>query len=403
MTGTVVSTMMKIPLVFALTSVAALAQVSGAAKPQVSPTPQGTQASAPAKPAIVPQQAANPAALGAQTGAQNVAPNAPVITIHGLCPSGATAARGSGPKAAKSSACAKILTRAQFEQMINAINVNGQTFPPGALRNIAESYAQFLALADAAQKSGVDKDPKVQELLRIARLRALAEAYRHSLEEKYRNPSAEEITAYYNKNVAKFEQVKISRALVPKFNPKIPQEGKPEFEKKAQQVATDIRERAAKGEDLDKLQKEAYTTLDLANPPSIDMGLKKRGTLPPAIEQEIFALQPSEITKLETDPGGFAFYKLQSKETIALDQARAEITRTIFQQHLEAAMKAVVDSTHTDLNDQYFGARPAPAPTTIPGIQQPAQGARPVSPATPAAVPSSTPGKPASQTPNPPK
>jgi len=389
--------MMRIPLVLVLSSVVALAQAPDAAKPQTSPVPPAAQAATPAKPAVVPPQPANTAA----PMAQNVAPNAAVITIHGVCPSGAAAApRGTG-KAAKP---ATVLTKTQFENLINAINVNGQAFPPGALRNIAESYAQFLALADAAQKAGVDKDPKVQELLRVARLRALAEAYRHSLEEKYRNPSAQEITAYYNKNLAKFEQVKLSRVFVSKFNPKIPQDGRQEFEKKAQQVASDLRDRAAKGEDLDKLQKEAYTTLDLANPPaSTDMGTKKRGTLPPPIEQEIFALQPSEVSKLETDPGGFAFYKLQSKETIALDQVRAEITRTIFQQHLETAMKAVIESTHTDLNDQYFGPRPTPGPTTIPGVQQPAQGARPIAPTTPASVPNSTPGKAPTQTPNPPK
>ncbi len=388
--------MTKVLLVLAISSTAALAQGPGPINPQASPAPAGTQTSAPVKPAIVPQQPASPAA--------QIAPTTAVVTIHGLCPASAAATPGSGAKAAKPSTCATVLTRAQFEQMLNAINVNGQTFPPNALRNIAESYAQFLALANAAQKAGIDKDPKVQELLRVSRLRALAEAYRHSLEEKYRNPSAEEITDYYNKNLARFEQVKVSRVFFPKFNPKTPQDGRQEFEKKAQQVATDVRERAVKGEDLDKLQTEAYTTLDLANPPaSTNMGLKKRGTLPPAVEQEVFALQPSEVTKLQSDPGGFAFYKVLSRETVPLDQARPEISRAVYQQHLEAAMKAVIEATHTDLNDQYFGPRPAPAPTTIQGTQQPAQGNRPPAPTTSIPVPSSTPGKPAPQTSNPPK
>jgi hypothetical protein len=66
-------------------------------------------------------------------------------------------------------------------------------------------------------------------------------------------------------------------------------------------------------------------------------------------------------------------------------------------------MKAVVEATHTDLNDQYFGPRPAPAPTTIQGTQQPALGPRSPAPATPTPVPSSTPAKSAPQTSSPPK
>ena len=129
------------------------------------------------------------------------------------------------------------------------------------------------------------------------------------------------------------------------------------------------------------------------------MGTRKKGSLPPAVEQEIFALQPSEVTKLASDPGGFSFYKLLAKETIPLEQARTEISRAIYQQNIEAAMKSVIDAAHADLNDQYFGPKPAPGPTVIQGTQQPAQGNRPAT----STAPASAPGKPAPQTSNPPK
>ena len=64
----------------------------------------------------------------------------------------------------------------------------GQVFAPGAIRNVADTYVQNLILANAALKSGVDKDPRVQKLLELVRNRTLAEAYRHAAEEEIPEP-----------------------------------------------------------------------------------------------------------------------------------------------------------------------------------------------------------------------
>ena len=112
------------------------------------------------------------------------------------------------------------------------------------------------------------------------------------MEEKYRNPSDADIQTYYNKNIARFEQVKLGRIFVPRINPKAPRDGSNDFEQRAQKAANELRDRAANGEDLDKLQQEAYRTLGLA-PPSLstDAGKRRRGQFPPAIEQEIWELK----------------------------------------------------------------------------------------------------------------
>ena len=294
---------------------------------------------------------------------KRLGPGEAVITIHGFCPDS---------PGKNGDSCTTVLTKEQFEKIVAAVNQSGAPMPPVAIRNMAERYVQILAFAGAAEKLGLDKDPKFQELMRVVRLNSLSEAYRRTLEEKYRTPSDADVKAYYDKNVAKFEQVKLGRVFVPRVNPKAPREGLEDFAQRAQQVANALRERAAKGEDLDKLQQEAYKTLGLA-PPSLntDAGTKRRGSFAPAVDQEIFALKPGEVSKVEPEPAGFQFYRLQGRETLTLAQAKNEIVAVIHKENLEAANKAVLDPVHADLNDTYFGPKSAGSPLMMPPPRPP--------------------------------
>jgi len=367
-------------------------------------TPSFAQApaTAPSQPAPAPAQNAHP-----PQAFQPVAPDAPVVTIHGICGPG----QASTPEKAAGS-CTLLLTRAQFENMVSSMNMTNQPYTPPALRGFATGYATLLALAEAGEKEGVDKDPRFQELMQMARTRALAESYRRHLQEKYGNPPAAEIEQYYQQNLNRFEQVKIERIQVPKVNPKRPQEKRPEFEKKARQVATDLRERAAHGEDMTSLQVEAYVSLGLAmQPPQTELPVNPRPMFPANIEQDIKALKPGEVTKVEFEPSGFNIYKLRGRATLTLDQARPQIVREISQQKLDAALKSATSGVSSDLNEQYFNPRATgavqpprvPAQMLPPGTAQsnlpnPTNGpAAPAGATAPAASPSGSPTqKPAS-------
>ena len=149
-----------------------------------------------------------------------------MVTVHGVCPEGQAAPAG------KPDACTMVLTRAQFEGLVSSLNVNNTNYPPPALRGFATDYANILALASAGEKAGVEKDPRFADLMRIARARVLAESYRRSLQEKYGNPSDDEIAAYYNQNVDKFGQTKIERIHVPKVDPTRPQDRSPSLKRR---------------------------------------------------------------------------------------------------------------------------------------------------------------------------
>lgn len=300
------------------------------------------------QPVVVPPNAQNKAP------AAEVSPDAAVITIHGLCPPDAPQA---DPKQ-----CTTTLTRDQFEDVLSAVSLGGQAFSPGAIRNVADMYVQYLVLADAAQRTGADKDPRVQDLLKVVRLRTLSEAYRRSLEEKYRNPAPEEIEKYYRENISKYEAAKAERMFIPNYNPKSPRAGAAEFRKKAETLAGEVRDRAVKGEALNKLQNEAFMKLGITPPGLVpETGLRRRNTFPPGVVDDVFSLKPGEVSKVESEPGGFAIYRMISRETYTADEVKGEIIRDIYKARMETAVKETLGAVRAEFNDQYF----APAAATV--------------------------------------
>jgi hypothetical protein len=326
--------MIRILLVSLFAGACAFAQTPGVPSGQAWTGASGPQAAPP----LLQQPVYNP---------DNVPSDATVVVVHGVCPNNADPG--------KPDSCKTVITKQQFMAMLAGMSVTSQVSTPSAMRSFAESYSQLLALAGAGEKAGAEKDPRFQELMRIARIRALADSYRHSLEEKYSNPSQEEIDAYYKENIDKYEALKVERIIIPTINLNRTPAGRAEYEKKIQQLANDIRERAARGEETQKLQDEAYKTLNLPSSPRTDLGLKRHGGLPAAIEKDLFALKPGEVTKLEIEPSGLNIYKLRSRDTIPVQFVKGEIVRDLHQKNMEVAIKSITSAVHSELNDQFFG------------------------------------------------
>ena len=341
--------MIRVIIISLLTGTCAFAQTSVA--PAAQPLSRLPITQQPAPP--LPPQSFNP---------DSVPSNAAVVTLHGLCPKDSASPKTGSAKetpavdsSAKDSSCQTVITKEQFYTMLAGMSIASQITTPAAMRNFAQSYSELLALANEGEKNGAENDPRFRELMRIARVRALADSYRHGLDEKYSNPSQQEIEAYYNENIAKYDSFKVERIIIPSINPSRTPAARAENDKKIQQLAADIRERAVHGEEMQKLQDEVYKTLALPTPPKTDLGMKRRGSFPVGIEKDILALKPGEVTKLEAEMSGFNIYKLRSRDTIPLEYVKAEITRDLHQKNFEVAIKAVTGKIHPELNEQFFG------------------------------------------------
>jgi hypothetical protein len=138
-------------------------------------------------------------------------------------------------------------------------------------------------------------------------------------------------------------------------------------------VADGLRARAVKGEDPEKLQKEAYTAAGLTgNAPSTKME-KVRGAALPANHRAAMDLKPGEVSQVISDPNGPHYiYKLVSKETLALDAVKPEIRSLISSQRYRDSTQSF--QSDIELNDVYFGPSRNPAMPPAPkGAKPPAR------------------------------
>jgi PPIC-type PPIASE domain len=318
-----------------------------------------TQPTPPARPSLV-----KPEEPSAPVGATD-----PVLTIHGLCP----AENGAATKpAAPSQDCITTITKTQFDDLINAFNQAKQPLTPTMRRQMGQAYVELLTFAEAAKAAGVDNSPAFAEVMRVLRLKTMSDLYRNQLMEQFRNPTPQEIEAYYKSNEAKYEGAKLSRIFIPKNDPD-PQakpEQKQAYQKKAEQVANDIQARATKGEPMDKLEKDAYAALGItAPPPSTDLNIVRHGIFPAKLDQEIFSHKAGDVFRSD-DANGYMLYRVESRQPIPLDSVKDEISRELAHHKMDEKVKELTTPVHADFNESYFGkptiepeSRPIPKPS----------------------------------------
>ncbi|HLJ91057.1 MAG TPA: peptidylprolyl isomerase [Candidatus Angelobacter sp.] len=342
------------------------AQSNSAAPQQQASAVKPAQA---AKPSLSPP-AAKPGE-GQASAADAIPADQTVITVHGLCTDGA---QGSA-----SDSCTTTVSKEKFDKLLASV---GRPVPQNARRGIGEKYVELLTLGQAAKKAGVENDPKFLEQMQLVRLQVLAQIYSTQLQEKNRNPPQSEIEAYYKENSSKYEQIKLRRVFIPKTSANAT--NKEEFEKKAEQTASSIRERLAKGEDPDALEKEAYTSLNADGKPlNTDFGTRRKGVLPPQQDQEIFSLPAGGVSKVETESVGFVIYKVETKEQLPIEKVKEEISNTLFREKMQEQMKAINAAVKTDFNDQYFGPANPTLPPGSPGVLPVQPSTSPKSPPSP--------------------
>src|SRR5580704_3642369 len=215
-----------------------------------------------------PQPATNPES--------SVHPEDAVITLRGLCGASASGSQ------AKDESCKTVISRHDFEFLENSINLGGKPITMGARQNLAKTYAEYLVYEQPAKQAGLENTERYAEIMHWLRLRMLTDLLREKIVEENRAPSDEDIARYYQGNVADFDRVHVARILVPR---KLPLPGdqqlagdkeKEERDKKLLAKANEARERALKGDDPEKIQKDLYSALGLGALPTTDLGKQGR-------------------------------------------------------------------------------------------------------------------------------
>lgn len=289
----------------------------------------------------------------------SVAPDAPVITINGVCDK-------SGPAAA--SDCKTVITRAEFEKLINSIQPN---LPKAQRQQVAKSYVNILVLADKAKQLGLDHGPQFDEQMYLMRLQVLANLGRQQIQKDVTKVSDSEINDYYRQHSADFKTVSYDKIFVPKQKQSDTADQKPndpDAQKKREAEMKDeadkLRARAAAGEDFAKLQQEAYDFADMKLKASNTHVDKVKKTALPATDASIFELKKGDVSQVFNDPQGLMIYKVEDFQDAPLADVREEVARAVQTQKLKQVSDALqkTESTDTTYDRSYFAV---PAPPTL--------------------------------------
>ena len=274
----------------------------------------------------------------------SVALDVPVITISGLCASPPT-------DNAAASNCRTVITRAGFEKVIAAIQPN---MPARARREFAMRYAKALVMARKAEQMGLDKGANFEEEMEVARIQVLSQELNKAIQRESSQISDKDIIDYYHDNTSAFEQVEMDRIYVPKTQgqPALPdktlsavdaQKQSQRAEQFMKEVADNLHTRAIAGEDFNELQTDAYKIAGIKATAGPSMGKIRRISLPPS-QVRVMDLKPGEISSVVEGPNGYFIYRVRSKETLSVDQAREEIKGILRSRRIEDETRAIEES-----------------------------------------------------------
>lgn len=308
-------------LIVLLFSISMLAQVA----PEK--TPANPQSKTAAATTVAKTHAATPTQLPA---------DAAVITIPKLC---ASAANGAD--------CKTVITRAEFESLANALSTNKPgSIPEGMRGRVATQYGELLAMANEAEKRGLDKDHATQLLLQFARLQVLATSLLRSIEEQAR-PTPSEIQKYYDEHLSEYEGIAVQRIIIPASHAT-----KKQGAEKPEALAEQMQKRFVAGEAAAKLQQEVYDKLGLKNPPSTAFVIRPSDL--GAAEEPITKMKPGEISQPIDDSMALVIYKSEGSKPLPFDMVKADIEGMLGQQKVKAAFDAFLSDKQAELNSEYF-------------------------------------------------
>jgi len=366
--------------------------------------------------AASPQPAQTPAANGpkaesAPDTSASVPGNAAVITIDGVCtpqPKSSTAKGTAAKPATKAESektpadCKTVITKAEFEKLVSAVAPNPT---PQQKKQLASVLPRFIAMSNEARKQGMDKTEQYKEMLKFVQMQVLTTQLQRKLQDQAANISDADIEKYYKENPQAYEQYNIDRIFVPRSK-QVEAEAKEDEDdkltdeqKKAKEeaekakadaneqamtkLATDLRARAAAGEDITKLQKEAFDAAGMKiESPTVNLPSVRRTGLPQA-HVAVFDLKPGEVSQVISDTGGHYIYRMNSKTALPLDQAKNEIHGKLQNDRMRERMEKLNNSFHSTTNEADFGPGGA-GPMPPPRMPRPRPG---VPPATPSAQP----------------
>jgi len=272
--------------------------------------------------------------------------NTPIFTLDGVCPP--------PQKGSKLGAeCKTVITRGQLDALVAALDPEAS---PKAHQQFALSYARLLAATKLAEQRHIDKDPAVAREIQlqqtIARMQVLSNYVFQSLQKQATHVPQKDVEAYYKKNSEDFQQAEVRRIAVPLGAPT--ESGQPLDPAVVKAKLEELRDRIAKGDDIDALQQRAYKELGVkGNVPLTTLTVVRRQVQSPQ-EAKVFTMDLGEVSPVFDNQGVVLILRLESKRELSLDEARPQIEASLQLQNTVDGLRNAFKGITADFNTKYM-------------------------------------------------
>ena len=247
------------------------------------------------------------------------------------------------------------------------------------LANGVQRLYMIQQLSEAAHQLNLEQQSPWKEQLELNRRSVLAQAYVAHLSEAAAKEPTEDPQKYYDAHKAEFDNAKLSGIFVP-FNPP----GTPASnsapnaltEEQAHDKANDLEKKLAAGGDFaalaraESVHQTASKGGDLGTVPINDPSIN----IPAEIKTAVSKLQPGQVSEPIHIQNAFLIVKLESRETVPFDKAKAGIETKLQTERGQSVVKKEQEKYAIHVEDQdFFGSTPAAASgAKVPSLQRPA-------------------------------
>ncbi len=225
----------------------------------------------------------------------------------------------------------EVLTLKEFNQQFEKVKHHRRGRRPEMREKIVEQWIETELLFQEARRRGIDRRPELLEKLKQMIIQTLVQEEMNKVE-----ISDEEIVKYFKRNQSQFrapEMVRVKHILV-----------------KTKEEAKELRERLNKGEEFEKLAREASTDAQTKEQGG-DLGfIDRRGCLVrfgPSFAEAAFSLKKGEISQPIRTRRGHHLIKLKEKTKAKeqpLDEVREHVKRMALQEKKEKAKQNFMES-----------------------------------------------------------
>jgi hypothetical protein len=245
------------------------------------------------------------------------------------------------------------------------------------LTNAVQQIYTQRQFAEDARKLNLEDQSPWKEQLELTRQGVLARAYIAHLQEGTTKEPTEDPQKYYDAHQSEYDTAKLSGIFIG-FNPP----GTPansaapnaRTEEQARAKADEVEKKLKAGGDFaalarsDSEHQTASKGGDLGSVPINDPQLK----IPAEVKTAVAKLKPGEVTEPIRIPGAFLIVKLDAREKVSFEHAKAGIVQKLQAERSQSAVKKEVDKYTIHVEDpDFFDTGVAPS-AKIPSLQRPA-------------------------------